>query len=401
VFSNNYANQGGGIYNFNYSSPSISNSLFSKNSATQGGGIANFFNSSPVINNTVFSEDTAKNGGGGIYICPACSSTIINSLFNGNYATAADGAGVYNAGPATIVNSTFYKNNGNGGNAGAVYSTGNLTLNNSIVWGNSNNQIAAGGAGSITVMNSDVQGGYTGTTNINSDPKFIDSAGGNFQLQTSSPAIDAGSNELYIGNISSDSDLAGNPRLVGITIDMGAFEYQHAPLPLQLIQFNGITKDGANCLTWKTADEINTKQFIVERSIGDGQNFTEIGIVASQGFGNGSYHYTDNNPTSGTNYYRLKMEDNNGSYKYSNIILLNSKQSGNITIYPNPATGMFTINVPQSLINTNVSITDSKGATLLKLTITNPQQNVDISSWSSGMYFVRFEDGTVKMLLKK
>jgi hypothetical protein len=58
--------------------------------------------------------------------------------------------------------------------------------------------------------------------NLRLDPKFHDSASGDFHLSADSPGIDAGTN-LYAGD-TSDLDLDRNPRVLGGTIDMGAFE---------------------------------------------------------------------------------------------------------------------------------------------------------------------------------
>ncbi|MCY4779339.1 MBG domain-containing protein [Sphingobacterium sp. UT-1RO-CII-1] len=55
---------------------------------------------------------------------------------------------------------------------------------------------------------------------------FTDSANGDYSLTDNSPAIDAGSNTLYQGDLANDLDLAGNPRLYNNTIDMGAYENQ-------------------------------------------------------------------------------------------------------------------------------------------------------------------------------
>ena len=71
------------------------------------------------------------------------------------------------------------------------------------------------------------------------DPLFISAASGDFRLRPDSPCINAGSNELVVG----ETDLAGNPRISGGTVDMGAFEFDPVA-PLVLINSVTLTAEG-------------------------------------------------------------------------------------------------------------------------------------------------------------
>jgi hypothetical protein len=63
-----------------------------------------------------------------------------------------------------------------------------------------------------------------GEGNICADPMFVDAVNSNFQLQAGSPCINAGNNST----VSTTSDLAGNPRVISGTVDMGAYEFYGA-----------------------------------------------------------------------------------------------------------------------------------------------------------------------------
>ena len=120
------------------------------------------------------------------------------------------------------------------------------------------------------------------------------------------------------------------------------FASSNSALPLQLITFSGTLKNNTTTnLNWKTTNEHNTSHFIVERSI-DAQQFSAIGTVTAKGNGADETSYVFDDPDvedlqSQQIYYRLKMFDNNGTYRYSNIIRVNLPGLQNdITISPNP-----------------------------------------------------------------
>lgn len=108
-------------------------------------------------------------------------------------------------------------------------------------------------------------------------------------------------------------------------------------LPLKLLSFTGRLNNGKTELNWKTANEINTKHFEIERS-SDGSHFAKIAIEKALGRGSNNYNTIDGKPLTGNNYYRLKMVDNDGKFEYSTVILItgSDNRAFEFVMYPNP-----------------------------------------------------------------
>jgi|GEM_PF-2440582 len=201
TITNGNASNGGGIFN-SFSSPVITNCSIQHNSAWSGGGIDNLM-SSPVITNCIFWNNSAEHGGGIHNIDlewwnPSTSPVITNCVFWNNSAEA-NGGGILNNDSLTIIT-------------------------NSILWKNSPNEITGN---TLTFSHSDVQGGYSGEGNIDTDPMFVNASAGDFHLSSGSPCIDTGNNSaLFLPAI----DFEGDRRILPVwgTVDMGVDEYIHA-----------------------------------------------------------------------------------------------------------------------------------------------------------------------------
>jgi trimeric autotransporter adhesin len=163
-------------------------------------------------------------------------------------------------------------------------------------------------------------------------------------------------------------------------------------LPLTFLDFRtNLVKNDA-ILSWKTESELNTSAFIIERS-SDGNRFEEIGRVAAVNNGGiNNYTFTDAGITSyqkNTFYYRLKQTDIDSRFSYSKIISIAVKRTGDIALYPNPATNE--INVVTSVLNGPVrySLFDNSGKLVLQSKESSDRTNhlsIDISKLSAGIY---------------
>ena len=154
-----------------------------------------------------------------------------------------------NASGTNIYNVTIVNNESGGSCAGLRLGGKNVTVANTVIWGNKhtkggNHQGYLDTDKNAKFINCAVQGGYvfnTGHTpesteecivlnadNIAADgPKFVNPTGGDYQLQVTSPLINAGSN-TEVNKIGIKNDLLGAPRIWGETVDMGVFEFHPA-----------------------------------------------------------------------------------------------------------------------------------------------------------------------------
>jgi len=114
------------------------------------------------------------------------------------------------------------------------------------------------------------------------------------------------------------------------------------PLPIVLVDFKAICVNTSIDLSWKTLSETNNSYFTILKST-DGISFNELGQVNGNGNSNEeiTYNFTDKNPNSGENYYKLKQTDFDGTSSVSEIISADCNISvlgeSIFNVFPNPA----------------------------------------------------------------
>jgi hypothetical protein len=131
-------------------------------------------------------------------------------------------------------------------------------------------------------------------------------------------------------------------------------------LPVTLTELKGKHVNNTNELNWKAVNEVGFRLFEVERSL-DGNRFETIGQVAATGVGN--YFFNDNKLVGEVHYYRLKLVNTNGSFSYSQVVLIKSDNSIVLgTVKPNPFKGEFDLQINVSKAGkVNVLLFDQKG----------------------------------------
>lgn len=122
-----------------------------------------------------------------------------------------------------------------------------------------------------------------------------------------------------------------------------AFKYFAVGVPLELLRFETVPQRHAIDLTWETANELNLAGFTIERSE-DGQGFAPIGWQPSKGGASAGYFFQDEAVKPGqTYYYRLKMQDEDGSFEFSPVrqAMIEGQTARLLNISPNPAKQYF------------------------------------------------------------
>ena len=120
-------------------------------------------------------------------------------------------------------------------------------------------------------------------------------------------------------------------------------------LPVALIRFTGKKQGNDIMLEWATENEIQLNKFEIERST-DGYTFSKLGQKSATGNISVSrtYSFVDINPIYSVCYYRLKLIDNNGQYRYSNTIVFKRTPASGVlisSISPNPFKSAITVSL--------------------------------------------------------
>jgi hypothetical protein len=270
---------GGGIL-VDCCSPYIAHNLISNNVAFSGGGISINNDSMAVVEGNRIVKNAAlrppgkppagsiSSRGGGIHIFanPASPNVVVrNNMIADNIANGAglpvrggEGGGVFYCGNGQVLNNTFLRNaslyegtnSSASNNGGPLYweygkrlSVPNAILNNVFSEMNVGIVIGVMQTNALVIGHNIFSGTnaalfvtpasyFNASSNVIADPMLSEIDGMPIPLP-GSPCIDAGDNSVASAN---DADLAGNPRISGGTVDIGAIEYRNSELRIQSIQ---------------------------------------------------------------------------------------------------------------------------------------------------------------------
>jgi hypothetical protein len=167
-------------------------------------------------------------------------------------------------------------------------------------------------------------------------------------------------------------------------------------LPVSKIVLTGRKNGKAADLRFDVEGERNIKEYVVERIDNQGSGYRMIGVLqAKTPAGSNTYSFSDGQPESGNNYYRIKAVDIDGKYVYSNIVALNWV-STNVRIYPVPARDVVNLVFSNSKsTDLRIQLFTMNGQMLQDKTLQRVQQaSVPIyrKNMAAGMYLIRITD---------
>ena len=188
-------------------------------------------------------------------------------------------------------------------------------------------------------------------------------------------------NDLYAFANFQQTMLIGDPSVV-------IFKAAGAPLPLTLVEFKGENKENNNVLSWKTDQEKDISHFELEKSENAEKFYTLATISAHNLKGEVSnYSFHDFDIQNYTNYYRLKMVENDGKFTYSKIITINNGDNeSELVIFGNPIVDQNFKFQFFNLANNSVKLYNALGNEI----------NLEIGNTGIGQYFVKIKNNQPK-----
>lgn len=254
---------------------------------------------------------------------------------------------------------------------------------------------SSGDQATVTALNGST--GLTVTMTTSSGPTITGSGTTSATAQgTQGNTTDDFVNVSVTGNVTSltvtYANNPSNPSAGNRSFSIGNLTWSGV-LPVSWLSFNGqLLSNGTVGLTWKTANEVTASKYVVEKSK-DGRQFTAFTEkTAAGGALANEYSATDLNPGPGNTLYRIREVDQDGRFSYSSIVLIQAKNKGIVTLFPNPATDYLTISFRGNAQLKRVRIWDAGGRLLLDRS--NLAGKLDLQGFEPGVYLLQAENNS-------
>jgi hypothetical protein len=184
------------------------------------------------------------------------------------------------------------------------------------------------------------------------------------------------------------------------------------PLPVKWLNISAQSIHSlSNRIGWATASESQTSYFVVERSL-DGKRYTEIGRVNAANHSGTTkwYHVTDglDEPMKSSFYYRIKQVNDNGTFEYSKVVVLQPVERNSEVTAANPFIDYPTLNIQneEQAQVASIEFIDITGKVIFDQTVTlsygkNLLAFRELGYLKHGVYFMKVSIGQSEPIVKK
>lgn len=173
-------------------------------------------------------------------------------------------------------------------------------------------------------------------------------------------------------------------------------------LPLHNLELSAHLQGDIVGLKWTAENEMNTHQFVIERST-DGVSYSDVGSKPASGQTNTLTEYTSSDDihslsTENIIYYRIRAIDGDGRFAYSNVATVRLSKKAGVYIWPSPFRDNISITYnAASNTSIDISIINSAGRIVKQNIISvsrglNQVSVTNLGSLSTGIYFIRITD---------
>jgi hypothetical protein len=166
-----------------------------------------------------------------------------------------------------------------------------------------------------------------------------------------------------------------------------------SPLPLTLLSFDAVAVANAVQLSWRTSNEINTRDFTIERSL-DGAHWDSIGKISANGYASttSDYRFLDRSPAPGYDYYQLLLNDRDDKRQASDIKRVWIGQEQNIRVFPNPVKDNLTVELSMAAAGT-ATLYNTAGIPVVQQRFNSAFFNLPMSGLAGGLYHLVIQLG--------
>ncbi len=209
-------------------------------------------------------------------------------------------------------------------------------------------------------------------------------------------AVSSGTDASSINRIFFRQDNATTPvsEIDAITVATNWTSLLNTTLSVDMLSFTAQVGHDQVKLQWVTSNEDDVQSFVVERS-NNAQNYVEVGEVTAYNSKEGaSYDFTE--PLrAGVQYYRLRILSKDGSYSFSNVIVVTGRKAGELSISLNTARQLQVIH-PEAASGAVLEVYAMDGKKVVDFPVKAGSSDsvLDLGQLVEGLYIVVYRDAS-------